>query len=139
MRPSKEILEDLYNTQRISPEKIAEIYRVSGRTVRNWMNEYKIDRLGPTHLRKGKSATWNIGIERNEITRKKLSVARKGKRPNNYGIGRLFFLCEVCGKLVFDKPYRKKRTCSKECKDKLLMIYKGESHWNFKGGEAVFR
>lgn len=97
------------------------------------MTELRIERLGPTHLRKGVSATWNIGLKRNLSWRKKLGVSRAGKPPWNKGKGRILFLCEVCGKEVFDKPYRKSRTCSKICKDKLLKIYRGEAHWNFKG------
>lgn len=139
MKPNKERLEFLYIEKKNSPEKIAELYNVSGRTIRNWLNEYGIPRLGPSHLRKGKSAVWNVGIVRTPEERKKNSQAHLGKVPGNYGTGRVTFACEVCGKDVFDKPYRKKRTCSKECKDKLLHIQRGTGHWNFKGGDAGFR
>ena len=139
MKPVKEILEDLYINQLVSPDQIAKDYNVSGRTIRNWLREYGIPRLGPSHLRKGKSAVWNIGIQRDQQWREKQRQVHLGKKPPNYGQGRIHFICEVCGKEVFDKPYRRKRTCSKECKDQLSHIYQGEKHWNYKGDEAGYK
>lgn len=138
MKPTKKILEFLYTTERKSPEAIALDYKVSGRTIRNWMKEFNIPRLGASHTRKGKSATWNIGIKRSTESKEKNSAAHIGKKPPNYGKGRVSFTCEVCGKTVFDKPYRRKRTCSKKCKDTLSEMYRGELHWNYKGDSAGF-
>lgn len=139
MKPSKEELEALYMGQRISPDEIAKRYAVSGRTIRNWLTEYDIPRLGPTHLRKGKSAVWNVGIERNEEYRKKQSDSRRGRPAYNAGQGRVRFNCEVCGTEVFDKPYRRSRTCSRHCKNELSHLHRGTEHWNYKAEAAGFR
>lgn len=133
-RPSEEELSHLYFEQKLNSVEIGGMYGVSGRCIRDLMSEYGIARLGPAHLRKGKSAIWNVGIkhtaERKEMNRK----AHLGKPPGNKGKGSVSFKCEVCGEEVLDKPYRRKRTCSKECKDKLSHIYRGESHWNYTDG-----
>lgn len=139
MKPTKPQLEKLYTKQRTSPEQIATMFSVSGRTVRNWMDEYGIPRLGATHLRKGKTATWNVGLVRSPESIERNRKAHLGIVPPNKGEGDITFNCEVCGKSVTSKPYYKKRTCSKVCKDKLSHIHRGEGHWNFKGGDAGFR
>lgn len=137
-KPSKEILEQFYCIERISPEIIAIHYGVSGHTIRHWMAEYGIARLGPTHLRKGKSAFWNIGREQSQEWHEKQRASHLGRHPSNYGKGRIHFVCEICGKEVFDKPYRRSRTCSKKCKDQLSHIHRGEEHWNYKGENAGY-
>ena len=129
---TKDVLFEMYTNQRISPDEIAEKYKCSGRTVRNKMQEFGIQRLGASHLRKGKSAIWNIGITRSAETIEKCRQANIGKTPHNYGKGRIYFFCEVCGTSVFDKPYRKKRTCSNKCRDALASINRGKLHWNYK-------
>ena len=98
MNISKENLENLYMNNKQSPEQIAKIFNVTGRTIRNWMRIYGIERLGSAHLRKDISAHWNIGRERSNEWREKQSIAHFGKTPCNFGIGRIKFNCEVCDK-----------------------------------------
>lgn len=131
MKPDKETLENLYLREKISPDKIAKTFSVSGRTIRNYLKEYGIERLGATHLRKGIPAIWNKGIKRSDETKEKNRQKHLGKTPVNFGVGRISLSCFVCGKEIWDKPYRKKHTCSIECKNKMMSILKGESHWNY--------
>lgn len=56
-----------------------------------------------------------------------------GRVPLNKGLGSKEFNCIVCGKTVLDKPYRRKRFCSKECRDMYSHIMRGETHWNYTG------
>lgn len=136
MKPTKELLENLYVEQKISPDEIGKRLGYSGRTIREYMTEYGIPRLGPSHLRKGKPATWNIGRKPSEEMRDKNRRAHTGRKPYNYGKGRIAFACEVCGVEVIDKPYRRKRTCSKKCKDQISHLSRGENHWNSKTGDT---
>lgn len=136
-KPTEDELRDLYIKQRISPEDIGARFGFSGRTVREWLKLCGIPRLGPAHLRKGKSATWNLGIVHSSERRRKNREAKLGNIPHNKGAGHIGFDCEICGAPVFDKPYRRKRTCSKKCKDELMRIYRGDEHWNFKGDDAA--
>jgi predicted RNA-binding Zn-ribbon protein involved in translation (DUF1610 family) len=136
---TKEILDRMYTVDRFSPEEIGKIFDCSGRTIRNRLKEYGIPRLGPKHLRSGKTAYWNVGIPKSKETKAKLSAAQMGKTPHNKGNGNVKFSCAVCAKEVIDKPYRRKNTCSKECKDKYLSQIQGEQHWNYKGQNAGFR
>lgn len=138
-KPTKQQFEELYFQQRISPEDIGKTFGVSGRTIRSWMSDYEIPRLGPSHLRAGKSAWWNRGLTRSADAREKSRLANTGKTPHNKGKGRIQFECLVCGAEVFDKPYRKKHTCSAECRNVYLSEISGESHWNYKGEEAACR
>lgn len=137
----RETLIDLYVTQRLSPATLARRYEVHERTVRLWMEYHGIAREGSGHLRKGKSATWNVGLVRSAETKQRISDAKKAsaRPPPNKDKGRVRFNCEICGAEVFDKPYRRKRTCSKQCGYALSSVNRGESHWNFKGVGAVFR
>ena len=132
VRPTRKQLHHLYVEQRISPEKIGKQFGYSGRRIRDFMDECGIPRMGPAHLRKGKSATWNIGIERTGEQVEKNRQAKIGHTPWNKGNGDFTFVCEVCGKVVTDKPYYKKRTCSKKCKNQLSHINRGKHHWNYK-------
>lgn len=122
----------LYFIQRISPNTIAQHYNCSGRTIRSRLTDFGIPRLGPTHLRKGKSAIWNVGLIRSPETREKNRRAHLGCTPINKGQGSIAFVCEVCSARVTDKPYRRKRTCSTKCRAQLSHIFRGENHWNFK-------
>lgn len=131
MKPTKECLENLYITEKKSPKIIAQIFQVHERTIRDYMMEYNIPRLGPAHLRGGVSATWNIGVKRSAESIEKNRLAHVGKPPHNLGKGRKVFNCYVCGVEVWDKPYRKKHTCSAECKNKMMSVLRGEAHWNY--------
>lgn len=135
-RPTKKQLHHLYVEQRVSPEKIGKQFGYSGRRIREFMDEYGIPRLGPAHLRKGKSATWNVGIKRTTEQVEKNRQSKIGHTPWNKGNNSVTFICEVCGKVVTARPYRNKRTCSKKCKDKLSHINRGKLHWNYKGGNS---
>ncbi len=70
---------------------------------------------------------------RTEKQLKNLKTINLGRTPYNRGIGSRIFNCEVCGEEVFDKPYRRKRTCSYECRTILSHINRGVNHWNYKG------
>ena len=118
--PTKETLESLYISERKSPEQIGGIYGRSGRTVRNWMKSYGIDRQGPTHLRTGKSAFWNRGIPKPSHVIEAARAANTGKIPHNKGKGNITFRCEACGNTVSDKVYRRKRTCSSKCRNAMM-------------------
>jgi 5-methylcytosine-specific restriction endonuclease McrA len=135
---TKEVLYDLYMNQKMSPEKIGEEVSCTGRNIRYKLRRFGILALGPGHLRKGKSATWCVGVKRSPETNEKNRLAHLGTIPPNKGVGSVGFVCEVCGKEVFDKPYRRKRTCSKACKDRLSALHRGEDHWNYKGDEAGY-
>jgi hypothetical protein len=134
MRPSNDELRKLYIDQRLSPVVIGQMFGRSGRSVREWMTEAGIPRLGPSHLRRGISAEWNKGPRSAEHSAA-LSRSRRGKPAHNKGKGSREFKCIVCDKLTFAKPYRLKITCSASCLSRL----RGTSHWNFKGGDAAFR
>lgn len=139
MKCTKIILENLYLIERKSPEEIAKTFGVSGRTIRNWMVKFGISRLGPTHLRKGKSATWNIGREKTSAEIRKNREWHIGKVPYNLGVGDKVFNCAVCKIKVTDKPYRKKVVCSEKCRNKYNTLHRGQKHWNYKGEKAGFR
>jgi 5-methylcytosine-specific restriction endonuclease McrA len=138
-QPTEDELLSLYIDQKISPDQIGSLFGVSGRTVRNLMDKYGIPRLGPAHLRKGKSAVWNQGRKRSDEAKEKNRAAHAGKSPANKGKGSVKFNCTVCGIEVFDKPYRRKHTCSSECRDRLLESLTGKKSWNYKGDQAAFR
>ena len=138
-KPTKQQLEELYMHQYISPDDIGKIFNVSGRTIRKWMSQYQIPRLGPSHLRTGKSADWNKGITRSTETKEKIRLAQAGKTPHNKDKGRIHFKCLICGVDVFDKPYRKKHTCSAECRNVFLGDIRGENHWNYRGETAAYK
>lgn len=114
------------------------MFSVAGRTIRGWMASYDIKRLGPSHLRKGLCAAWNLGLKQSEESKEKNRIAHLGRTPHNKGVGRVTFTCEVCGTAVFDKPYRRRLVCSNECRDKRNAILRGESHWNYKGEIAGY-
>lgn len=135
--PTKQDLELLYLIQRVSPDEIAKRFDVSGRTVRNWMKKLGIPRRGPAHLRAGKSAYWNKGVKQSSEAIEKNRLAHLGSVPHNKNVGRVSFKCCVCNAEVFDKPYRKKHTCSAKCRDIMLKRTKGEDHWNYKGEESA--
>lgn len=135
-QPSKEQLHKLYVEDRISPEKIGKQFGYHGRTIRAFMDDYNIPRLGPTHLRKGKTATWNVGVKHTDKQKEANRQAHLGVSPPNKGKGDVTFICEVCGKVVTAKPYRKKRTCSKECKNKMMSNVRGKNHWNYKSDDS---
>ena len=59
-----------------------------------------------------------------------------GRIPHNKGNGSKTFNCEVCGKEVSDKPYRRSRFCSKECTYEYMSIMDGDCHWNYTGKES---
>lgn len=138
-KPSGAMLRALYDDQRLSPERIGEIYCVSGRTVRNWMKNFLIERRGPSHLRAGISATWNVGLKRSAESIEKNRKAHTGRKPHNFGAGNISFVCEVCRKPVVDKPYRRKRVCSASCRDALSTKMRGEAHWNYRGDDTSYK
>lgn len=138
-KPTKDELERLYMQERISPESIGQKYNVAGRTVRTWMRQYGIPRLGNGHLRKGVSATWNIGLVRSKETRQKNGLANLGREPPNKGQGDIQLTCKVCGKTITTKPYYHKHTCSGTCKNRYMSMLRGKDHWNYKGETAGFR
>ena len=100
------------------------------------MDKFGIPRLGPAHLRKGKCADWNKGRKHSSEAKAKNSFAHFGRVPHNINVGRIAFDCCVCGKEVLDKPYRKKHTCSAQCKNIYLARLNGPDHWNYKGEKA---
>lgn len=120
--------------ERKSSDEIAPMYGAKARTVRDWFYEYGIKLLGAAHLRKGKSATWNVGRKRGPEEIKRLRLVNVGRPSPFKGAGSRAFNCEVCGLEVFDKPYRRRRTCSKACRDRMMSIQRGERHWNYKDG-----
>lgn len=126
---TKSELEQWYLVEKKSPEKIGEMFGRKGRAVRDWMERYGIPRLGPKYLTTGKPAPWNAKPKPSHVI-ESLRSANIGRAPHNKGKGRSSFNCENCGTVVFDKPYRRKRTCSTECRGKL----RGTSHWNYKDG-----
>jgi hypothetical protein len=133
-KASKAELEELYFEQKQSPEKIAQIYKCHPRSVRAWMYQYDIKLLGATHLITGKPAPWNKRPKPPHVL-EALRTACVGRTPHNKGKGNISFSCEVCGTYVTDKPYRRKRTCSKTCKDELSHLQRGTTHWNYTGAE----
>lgn len=134
-KPDEQTLRRLYEKERTSPERIGAMYGVSGRSVRLWLASYRIPRLGPAHLRKGVPASWNKGRTHSREHREKNAAAKRGIDPVNKGTGSVQRLCVKCGTPFSDKPYRRSRYCAAACRDAM----RGESHWNFKGGEAGFR
>jgi hypothetical protein len=132
-KTSKEELERWYLVEKKSPEEIAKMFGVHGKTVRNWMRHHGIDRLGPSHLVTGRKAPWNAKPKPKHVI-EALRKANIGREPHNKNSGRIAFSCEVCGTDVFDKPYRKKHTCSKSCRDKMMALRRGELHWNYTDG-----
>lgn len=131
-KPPKAELERLYFVDKKSPKVIAESHGVDQRTVRQWMYKYGIKLLGCSHLRKGQPAPWNSGPKAPHII-DAMRQANIGREPVNKGLGNRRFDCEVCGVQVFDKPYRRKRTCSLACRNKLGNLNRGEKHWNYSG------
>jgi len=132
-KASKEELEQLYFIQKKSPDEIARLYKCTGRSVRGWMYQYGLKLLGPAHLLTGKPAPWNSG-PKDPYVIESMRRANIGRSPANKGKGSVIFNCEVCKIEVKDKPYRRKRTCSKKCKDQLSHIHRGEKHWNYTDG-----
>ncbi len=51
---TKEILYDLHYNQKLSSIKIAELYSITDRTVRNWFYKYGLELIGNT-FNKGRS------------------------------------------------------------------------------------
>jgi len=129
MKPTKDELTKLYINDKISPEKIGEMYDRSGRTVREWMDAYGINRLGPSHLMSGKPAPWNAKPKPAHVI-EAMRQANIGRIPHNKGNGAATFTCEACGTVVTDKPYRRRRTCSASCRSAL----RGAGHWNYRDG-----
>ena len=70
---------------------------------------------------------------RTEKQLENLRTINIGRDPWNKDMGKIEFACEVCGIPVFDKPYRRKRFCSKECSAIYSHIMRGETHGNYKG------
>lgn len=133
-KASKAELETLYFEHKQSPEKIAQIYKCHPRSIRAWMYQYGIKLLGSAHLVTGKPAPWNKKPKPPHVL-DALRRASVGREPANKGRGDVTFICEVCGISVTDKPYRRKRTCSKACKDQLSHVHRGSTHWNYTGAE----
>lgn len=132
-RASKEELERWYFAEKKSPEVIAKMFGVHGRTVRGWMEAHGIKRLGATHLVTSRKAPWNAKPRPPHV----IEAARRvntGRPSPSRGKGSVTFSCEACGTLVTDKPYRRKRTCSKSCRDQLNHLLRGEKHWNYNDG-----
>ncbi len=76
----------------------------------------------------------SIRIRTNEeLNRLKKHGFQKGFNPHNKDNGRIKFNCIICGEEVFDKPYRRKKTCSYKCRTELSHILRGVNHWNYKG------
>jgi hypothetical protein len=125
---TKEILYDLHYNQKLSSIKIAELYSITDRTVRNWFYKYGLELIGNT-FNKGRSNPKNKikTIEQLEFL-KKVNVGRVSK---NKGCGNVTHKCCVCNKEFSDKPYRRKKYCSKICMNNA----KGENHFRYKGLE----
>jgi hypothetical protein len=133
--PTKEKLTSLYFDQRQSTNVIARTFGVSGYIARKWMKAHGIPWLPNGEFNKGRKPVNPLTPEQ-----RKMGVeAIRGKPSHNFGKGRVMFICEVCGAKVFDKPNRRKRTCSLICRDKLGIINRGRKHWNYKGEKAGFR
>jgi len=91
--------------------------------------------------KKGKP-TWNTGtkgiMKPNKTSFKKgdpapITAFKKGNKPWNAGLGRLYkFICKCCGKEFNDKNRNKKRKfCSSVC---VKQYYSKENHHAWKGG-----
>ena len=87
------------------------------------------------------------GIKHSEEHKRKISLAMKGKRPQNIpggwnkGKRKVYsIICEACGKEFEPRHYHYKgRFCSLECrpiwnKGQEYLAIRGEKHWNWKGG-----
>lgn len=133
-RPDRETLQKLYLEQRLNSDAIGKIYGVSGRTIRQWMKLADIKLLGPSHLRMGVTAYWNVGRQRSAELRKKISDAKVGSTPWNKGAGHVEAICKTCGAAFRDKPYRRALYCNSRCRD----TARGASHFNFKGEAAGY-
>lgn len=124
-RPEKEVLKRLYNEEKLSPEQIGEIYGATGRTVRTWMRDYGISRLGILFLRPEQIVS---NLKKRQFV--------KGATPHNKGRGDVSFVCEICGKTFTSKNHKRKKTCSESCFE-IMLHTKGEDHWNYKGEQAT--
>lgn len=134
-RPTREELLKWYYEERISPREIAKRYSVHERTMRGWMHDVGIKLLGSSFLRKGKPALWNAGKIKTPETIEKMRAKLIGRVPPNKGCGSVRFNCPICGTEVFDKPYRRKHTCSNKCRLEWQRQLRGEKHWNYVGSD----
>lgn len=120
----------------MSPEEIGRRYGRTGRSVRTWMQSAGIARAGASHLRKGKSASWNIGLVRTEASKVAARKSNTGRTPWNFEAGHAVFTCEFCGKTCWEQKSRRKRYCNQACKVSHMALLRGEQHWNYKGQYA---
>ncbi len=133
-KASKEELEHWYFVEKKSPEVIARMFGCHPRSVRAWMYQYGIELLGAAHLITGRKAPWSTGPKPPHV----IEAARRantGRPSPTKGSGDVKFECTVCGKTVSDKPYRRKKFCSKECRGKAH----GADHWNYRGAADTQR
>lgn len=123
------ILRKMHHEDRLSSIKIAKVYGVSDRTIRYWLKKQNIENIGNT-FQKGSINLKNKVKAPDKI--KFFSMVNLGRSPVNKFSGHKEFKCIVCNDIHYDKPYRRKKYCSKECRDKS----KGVTHWRFKGKET---
>jgi len=133
-KASKEELVKWYFDEKKSPEIIARMFGCHPRSVRAWMYQYGLKLRGAAHLVTGRKAPWNKKPKPSHVI-EALRLANTGRAPSNKGNGDAVFQCEICGTEVVDKPYRRSRFCSKDCRGQA----RGETHWNYKGAADTQR
>ena len=112
-----------------------------GKNMRNekgqFIKEHKVPEEWREKFRlanKGKPNLKNKFRIRTERELEHLRTINIGRIPWNKGKGNFKFNCVVCGKEVISNgAIRKKKFCSKECKNLYSHLMRGENHWNYKG------
>ena len=97
------------------------------KVLEKWKKKWSQERKGIPNLKNAYPRT------KKQLERLKQQGFQKGHIPYNKGVGNKKFNCIVCKKEIFDKPYRRKKFCSKECKNVYSHIMRGKNHWNYKG------
>jgi len=129
----KDWLYQKHYIEHLTTEEIGQLIRCDGRTIRYRLRKYGLRAiLNDSQYRKGKPNPKNE-YPRTQKQLEVLRISNIGRIPWNKGLGNKSFKCLVCGKKVSDKSYRRKKFCSKECKDLYSHLMRGENHWNYKG------